>query len=235
MPPREIPSLKQLFEKPVSSLAMDDEDIDYMPESGNGEGPLRGVGASAAAQASFVAGKARDLATSAFAGAAQQGAKLKSMIPIGAGGSANRRDSEESLKDLRASEDAEARGRRNELLGTPPVLRSGTPPNQPDYRTAGASSYNTQRASTPHSGGGKSNKARMHRRTASEVRRVYGHTRAQDARAVMERNKELLAERGQKLKNLDERSAAMQSDAEDFAGLAQELEAAFANRKWWHF
>ena len=73
----------------------------------------------------------------------------------------------------------------------------------------------------------------MPRRTASEIKRVYGHTKAQDARATMERNKELLAERGRKLANLEAQTAEMENDAEDFASMAQELEKAFADRKWW--
>eukprot|EP00890_Picochlorum_soloecismus_P000396 jgi/Picsp_1/1357/NSC_04837-R1_transducin wd40 domain-containing protein len=73
----------------------------------------------------------------------------------------------------------------------------------------------------------------MPRRTASEIKRVYGHTKAQDARATMERNKELLAERGRKLANLEAQTAEMENDADNFASMAQELEKAFADRKWW--
>lgn len=72
-------------------------------------------------------------------------------------------------------------------------------------------------------------------RTTSEIKRVYGHTRATDARVTMERNRELLAERGRKLANLEAQSAAMQGDAEDFASMAKELQKAFADRKWWQF
>lgn len=43
----------------------------------------------------------------------------------------------------------------------------------------------------------------------------------------------MLAERGERLKGLDERTAAMQGDAEDFASLAKQLADQQANRKWY--
>lgn len=39
----------------------------------------------------------------------------------------------------------------------------------------------------------------------------------------MEQNRAMLAERGERLQQLDERTAAMQNDAEDFASLAKQL------------
>lgn len=103
--------------------------------------------------------------------------------------------------------------RRNQLLGALPGRE----------RTPKTSQSATSR---PPSRG-------MPRRTASEIKRVYGHTKAQDARATMERNKELLAERGRKLANLEAQTAEMENDADNFASMAQELEKAFADRKWW--
>lgn len=43
----------------------------------------------------------------------------------------------------------------------------------------------------------------------------------------------MLAERGERLRALDERSAAMANDADDFASLAKQLHDSMANRKWW--
>ena len=49
----------------------------------------------------------------------------------------------------------------------------------------------------------------------------------------MEQNRAMLAERGEKLENLDEKSAVMANDADDFASLAKQLHDSYANRKWW--
>ncbi|KAH7619656.1 hypothetical protein Ndes2526B_g06639 [Nannochloris sp. 'desiccata'] len=253
LPRRELPTLRTLFETPVESLLIED-DIDYMPEEEEGGGvgsihvgrgqednSVSGVhnsnnrvaaaGAAAATAAVAAAGKAKDkagyLANAAFQGAATGGAKLKSLVPLG------RRNSEEvdPLESVKMKESM-ARERRNDLLGTP----GGSTPS-PYGGTATASSR-----ATPKGRGGSSNKntttdgaQRLHRRTTSEIKRTYGHTRSQDAKVTMERNRALLAERGQKLANLEEQAAVMRGDAEDFAGMAAELEAAFANRKWWQF
>ena len=42
-----------------------------------------------------------------------------------------------------------------------------------------------------------------------------------------------LQERGVKLRSLEQRTAEMQNDADDFASLARQLEDHYANRKWW--
>ena len=49
----------------------------------------------------------------------------------------------------------------------------------------------------------------------------------------MEQNRQLLAERGERLAALDERTREMAEGAEDFATLARKLEQQMANRKWW--
>jgi hypothetical protein len=49
----------------------------------------------------------------------------------------------------------------------------------------------------------------------------------------MEQNRQMLAERGERLRALDERTAAMQDDAEDFASLARKLAEQQANKKWY--
>lgn len=57
--------------------------------------------------------------------------------------------------------------------------------------------------------------------------------RAGDVKGIMEQNQAMLAERGERLRKLDERTAEMQDDAEDFASLAKQLHDLQANRKWW--
>lgn len=52
-------------------------------------------------------------------------------------------------------------------------------------------------------------------------------------RGVMEQNRAMLAERGERLAALDERTREMADDAEDFATMAKRLEQQMANRKWW--
>lgn len=272
LPPRELPTLRTLFETPIESLVIED-DIDYMPEEGSkGEGVGGGrnndvdgeegsgsggtqsnnrvaaAGAAAATVAVAAAGKAKDkagyFANAAFQGAATGGAKLKSFVPLG------RRNSEEAdpLESVKMKESV-ARERRNDLLGTPGGgSTSGAGHTNTNYISQGGSTpspygYSNSSRTTPKGHGASSNRnttaggggQRMHRRTTSEIKRTYGHTRSQDAKVTMERNRAMLAERGQKLKNLEEQAAAMTGDAENFADMASELEAAFSNRKWWHF
>ena len=201
------------------------------------------AGAAAATVAVAAAGKAKDkagyFANAALQGAATGGAKLKSLVPLG------RRNSEEidPLESVKMKESA-ARERRNDLLGTTTpgggggstsaagnIPDRGSTPSPYGYGTSskGRGGVSTRNSNTT------SGAQRLHRRTASEIKRTYGHTRSQDAKVTMERNRALLAERGQKLANLEEQAAVMRGDAEDFAGMAAELEAAFANKKWWQF
>ncbi len=56
--------------------------------------------------------------------------------------------------------------------------------------------------------------------------------RSADVRGVMEQNRAMLAERGERLAALDERTREMADDAEDFATMARRLEQQMANRKW---
>lgn len=49
----------------------------------------------------------------------------------------------------------------------------------------------------------------------------------------MEQNQRMLAERGERLAALDERTAAMQGDAEDFASMARKLAEMQAAKKWY--
>ena len=49
----------------------------------------------------------------------------------------------------------------------------------------------------------------------------------------MEQNREMLAERGERLRQLNDRSEVLQGDAEDFASNAKRLAVMYTNRKWW--
>lgn len=49
----------------------------------------------------------------------------------------------------------------------------------------------------------------------------------------MEQNRAMLAERGERLRQLDEKTAAMSNDAEDFASLAKKLADQQAAKKWY--
>ncbi len=49
----------------------------------------------------------------------------------------------------------------------------------------------------------------------------------------MAENRELLAERGQKLERLQDRTAQMENDAQDFASMARRIADQEKHRKWW--
>ena len=50
---------------------------------------------------------------------------------------------------------------------------------------------------------------------------------------VMDENRARLAERGEKLRTLQDKMEAMSSDAEGFASMAKQLRDREANKKWW--
>ena len=80
----------------------------------------------------------------------------------------------------------------------------------------------------------KSSDAKSAKRTVSSVKRHYAaQNKTNETRSILENTRNLLAERGKKLENLQEKSEAMQNEAEDFASMAEELEKAFANKKWY--
>jgi syntaxin-binding protein 5 len=54
-----------------------------------------------------------------------------------------------------------------------------------------------------------------------------------DLHASMAENRELLAERGQKLERLQDRTAQMENDAQDFASMARRIADQEKHRKWW--
>ena len=54
-----------------------------------------------------------------------------------------------------------------------------------------------------------------------------------DVAGLAAQNRALLAERGEKLSRLDERTAQMEADAQDFATMARRLAEQEKNKKWW--
>lgn len=79
--------------------------------------------------------------------------------------------------------------------------------------------------------------------TAAEIRAKYGRERPGDkepspgaggvseVRGTMEQTRNKLLERGEKLSSLQDKTAQMQSDAEDFHAMAKKL--AKQNESWW--
>lgn len=78
---------------------------------------------------------------------------------------------------------------------------------------------------------------RARARTAEEIRAAYGFnkdgsSRAERVAGVMTENAELLAQRGEKLQQLQNNTAALQEDAMSFADAANRLQQE-ARKKWW--
>ncbi|KAL5550468.1 hypothetical protein UlMin_000644 [Ulmus minor] len=68
-------------------------------------------------------------------------------------------------------------------------------------------------------------------RTPQEIMAAYGKAKGASAVASQARNK--LVERGEKLERINRRTEQLQSGAEDFASMANELVKTLENRKWW--
>ncbi|KAF9676942.1 hypothetical protein SADUNF_Sadunf08G0055700 [Salix dunnii] len=68
-------------------------------------------------------------------------------------------------------------------------------------------------------------------RTADEIKAKY---RKEDASAAAARAKDKLIQRQEKLERLSERTAELQSGAENFASMAHELAKQMEKRKWWN-
>ncbi|KAL4458921.1 hypothetical protein ABPG75_013786 [Micractinium tetrahymenae] len=222
---RQLPSLQALFATPVEPL----EDIDYLPENEDAEAAIAASsGAMAAGAAGAVsASEAASASSSAPASARRLGAslvspreaaaKLKGLLP-------GRSKSERAeLLDREAA--AAAAGGSSSARGAGPAGGAGGA-----QVGAGGSNY-----------WAAAGKVAPYTRSASEIKSAYGRggsvgsagSRAGDVRGIMEQNRAMLAERGERLRALDERSAAMSNDAEDFASLAKKLAEQEANRKWW--
>ncbi|BDA45161.1 hypothetical protein COCOBI_06-6410 [Coccomyxa sp. Obi] len=74
-------------------------------------------------------------------------------------------------------------------------------------------------------------------RTAEEIKAAYGRStharRAEGVGGIAEENRQRLAERGEKLRSLQDKTDRMQADAEDFASMARAIRDREANKKWW--
>ncbi|KAL0036450.1 hypothetical protein WJX77_008242 [Trebouxia sp. C0004] len=72
-------------------------------------------------------------------------------------------------------------------------------------------------------------------RSASEIRSAYGRssTRERDIRSTMADNMVALEDRGEKLRNLQDKTAELGDGAADFASVAKALKEQSASRKWW--
>lgn len=68
-------------------------------------------------------------------------------------------------------------------------------------------------------------------RTPEEIMAAYRKTGDASSAAAQARNK--LMERQEKLERISQRTAELQSGAEDFASLANELVKTMERRKWW--
>ncbi|KAL4431642.1 hypothetical protein ABPG77_001484 [Micractinium sp. CCAP 211/92] len=212
---RQLPTLQALFATPVEPL----EDIDYLPENEDAEAAVAAARA-AAAGAAGAAGEAGSASSSAHASARRLGASLVSP--------------KEAAAKLKGLLPGRSKSERAELL---------------EREAAAASGSSSARGAGPAGGSGgaqaggpnywaAAGKVAPYSRSASEIKSAYGRGstasgRASDVRGIMEQNRAMLAERGERLRSLDERSAAMSNDAEDFASLAKKLADQEANRKWW--
>eukprot|EP00798_Chlamydomonas_sp_ICE-L_P027508 gene27508-2510_t len=100
-------------------------------------------------------------------------------------------------------------------------------------------------AAKPAFAGAGTSGAPVHLRTASEIKRHYGKggtsgrasddAKSNDVRGVMEDNKRMLAERGEKLRQLDEKAGELEEGASNFAAMAKQLRDQQEKRagKWW--
>ena len=57
--------------------------------------------------------------------------------------------------------------------------------------------------------------------------------RVESLSGLMDDNKVRLAERGEKLRTLQDKMETMASDAQDFASLARQMRDREASKKWW--
>lgn len=57
--------------------------------------------------------------------------------------------------------------------------------------------------------------------------------RERDTRSMMAENVAALEERGEKLRNLQDKTSDLNDGAADFASVAKALKEQAANRKWW--
>lgn len=85
-------------------------------------------------------------------------------------------------------------------------------------------------------------KRRPGRRTVDEIKAAYGRdpskaatSRANELKGVMAENMNKLAERGERLSQLQDKTQQLEDDAEDFMTMAKKLAQREQNKKWWEF
>ncbi|EFN53326.1 hypothetical protein CHLNCDRAFT_137041 [Chlorella variabilis] len=206
-PSRALPPLAVLFATPVEPL---EDDLEYMPES------------DAASEAASSSSGAAPSAAAAAGGAVVAGAAAAAAPPPSAAPPA--RKAPHSLVSPR-----EAAAKLKNLL---PVGRSKSERAELLERDAAAAAVAGGGSSSARSpggggGGGWTGAGKDKPGTAA------AGAKAGDVRGVMEQNQRMLAERGERLAALDERTAAMQGDAEDFASMARKLAEMQAAKKWY--
>ncbi|GAV76073.1 Synaptobrevin domain-containing protein [Cephalotus follicularis] len=106
-----------------------------------------------------------------------------------------------------------------------PLIVSSSFQNRNDDNNKGTEKERLMEGATPDT------KPRV--RTAEEIRAKY--RKAGDASSAAVQAKDKLLERQEKLQMLNERTSELQSGAENFASMANELVKTMEKRKWWHF
>ncbi|CAM6091418.1 unnamed protein product [Calypogeia fissa] len=70
--------------------------------------------------------------------------------------------------------------------------------------------------------------------TVDDIRAKYGHPRkSQEISSALDMARNKLAERGEKLQDIGDKTAEMEDNAQNFASMAEELAKKMAQRKWW--
>jgi len=97
-----------------------------------------------------------------------------------------------------------------------------------------------QQEQVPQRGVGMVGPSAPQRRTAEEIKRKYGKgksaaSQAGEAAAVMNDNVRKLHERGERLSQIQDKTANMENDAKSFMEAAQQLAEREGNKKWWQW
>ena len=123
-------------------------------------------------------------------------------------------------------------------LAAAPAVSAGRTHSKSDSAAtaAGASGARKSRWS-PHSAGSSSSSAKAKppgRRTVDEIKAAYGRE-ATRTKNVMAENMKKLAERGEKLNQISDKTAELENDAADFMTMAKKLAEREKNKKWYEF
>ena len=136
-------------------------------------------------------------------------------------------------KAVAAAATAASAARAASVAGTPPSDPSGPSPRASDSDAARAELFRQSSGGPPSRTGSGSFEPRVN--TADEIRAKYGKGPGgggvSELRGNAEETRNKLLERGEKLSSLQDKTAKMQNDAEDFHAMAQKL--AKQNQSWW--